>query len=263
MGHATEKYALSDSVVKFRSDDSDEGQRPVRIGLVQIQNWRLRQWFPALINPVTAPLGLFSDRGNRENWNEIKLAHLDRLIRRGHKDGQCQQDSAEATRGMLARFEALEQQIRLQHRDTDDIFKANGWSDSRQALEALLLDCAFILEQLLQHWEAGTRSITVMRPGRYRHELVRFCNQVPYMLHQDQELMRLVKLPTTLLPDKCGGSRDGFLVMLVIGYVLAEEASEWLLTQYNTRAPCTTSSTWSIYTWPPPWSSGRRRGRRP
>jgi hypothetical protein len=63
---------------------------------------------------------------------------------------------------------------------------------------------------------------------------VQISNQIPYILLQ--ELIKMVNIPP-LAADKCGGgsldAAEYFLRSIAIGYIVAQKATEWLLTNYT------------------------------
>jgi hypothetical protein len=69
---------------------------------------------------------------------------------------------------------------------------------------------------------------------QYRLDLVQISNQIPYILLQ--ELINMVKIPPLAADKCCGGSLQAaeyFLRSIAIGYIVAEQATEWLLTNYT------------------------------
>jgi hypothetical protein len=222
--------SLAADMTTARKDDT-KAQRPGHIG--PLQNWRLSTLFmQALSSEEKIHLGLVASRYHREKSRQIKLTHLHNLTRRG-ADGK---DAADFTRSALCRFKSRETEVRLQH-SPEDITRHDDGSNEYDLQEELLLDTAFIFEQLFQHWEAGTRpNMVMMWPKQYRLDLVQISNQIPYILLQ--ELINMVKIPP-LAADKCGGgslqAMEYFLRSIAIGYIVAEQATEWLLTNYTVR----------------------------
>ncbi|CAO2147987.1 unnamed protein product [Urochloa humidicola] len=214
---ASEKWTLPDTVAKTRTDDG-ECIGPLRYLWPSHMTYEMNYLRPKQIH-----LGLFSDDDERQESHHVKISHLHSLVRRRQDSGQ---DAAEFTRYLLFRFKALEEEIKLQHRPEEDLLKKWG---KPEMLEELLLDAAFIVEQLLQNWEAGTRPTKVMRSVRlYRNDLVLFSYQIPYVL-----LLELIQMVNLKAGSNNHESRDVFLKRIAIGYIVAEEASEWLLTKYE------------------------------
>uniref|UniRef100_A0ACD5VBN8 Uncharacterized protein n=1 Tax=Avena sativa TaxID=4498 RepID=A0ACD5VBN8_AVESA len=226
----TTKKTLADDVASARRDDSAV-QRPGHIG--PIQNWRLLSIYREIMSSDhKIHLGLVSSRYDRRESRPLKLSHLQSLSNRG-VDGH---DAADFTRSALRRFRSRETEIRLQH--SPEVMKQHDKTTNDYGmLEELLLDTAFILEQLLRHWEAGTQPTStpaVARPKQYRFDLVQHSNQTPYILLQ--ELVDMVKVPRLAASKQQSGSSSSlaeyFLRSIAIGYIVAEPATEWLLTNY-------------------------------
>ncbi|KAG2637546.1 hypothetical protein PVAP13_2NG539200 [Panicum virgatum] len=211
------KWTLPETVAKTRMDGGEH------IGPMRY-SWPIQTAFTmSYLRPVSIHLGLFSDDGERKNCHQVKLSHLQRLVQRGQATSGLQ-DAAEFTRRILIRFEALGKEIKALHRPVEGFLER--WERKPETmLEELLLDAAFIVEQLLQYWEAGTRPTKVVHAARlYRNDLVLFVNQIPYVLLL--ELIKLVKI-------QAEAGDDVFLKRIAIGYIVAEEASEWLLASYD------------------------------
>ncbi|KAM3271251.1 hypothetical protein ACQJBY_041804 [Aegilops geniculata] len=199
-----------------------------RIG--PLQNWRMKSLYSKEMSSKHIHLGLVSSVYKRQfnRIRKIKLKHLRGLASRSADS----QDADSFWRCALLRLKSREDVVMEQHGLPSRTHSGTDCGYDA-AMEELLLDAGFILEQLLQHWEA-----TAGPQHEYQLELMLLPNQIPYLLLQ--ELIQMVKIPPAPAPAPVAANNEMgaaeyecFLRRIAIRYMVAEQASEWLLTEYT------------------------------